>query len=291
MKIIKSHFTFNRQQRSGILFLVVLITGLLGVYYGVDFSETPQLDISSAEIISLQKEIDSLQQKELENRKPKHYPFNPNFITDFKAYTLGITPEEFDRLKAYREKGQWINSSADFQKVTGISDSILKNTSPFFKFPEWATNPKPEKKEYQNSFTERPFSQKADLNSVTATQLQEVSGIGEALSKRIVAYREKLGSFSNDLQLYEVYGLDAGVVRRALNQFTVKTPKEIRKMDLNTATASDIATIPGISFELARRIWEFRVLHERISDFSEIEKIEGLTAQKLQLIQLYLSVE
>jgi competence protein ComEA len=288
---IRSHFMFNRQQRNGILFLILLITGLLGVYYFVDFSEPPQLDISSAEVTSLQKEIDSLQKKELENRKPKQYPFNPNFITDFKAYTLGMTPAEFDRLKAYREKDQWINSVADFQKVTGVSDSLLKNISPFCKFPEWVTNPQPAKNRYQNSFTERSFAQKTDLNSATAAQLQEVSGIGEALSKRIVAYREKLGSFSNDLQLYEVYGLDAMVVRRTLNLFTVKTPKEIRKMDLNTATASDIATIPGISFEVARRIWEFRILHEGISDFSELEKIEGLTAQKLQLIQLYLFIE
>jgi DNA uptake protein ComE-like DNA-binding protein len=93
------------------------------------------------------------------------------------------------------------------------------------------------------------------------------------------------------MQLYEIYGLDYQVVNRVLNEFTVKTPKEIIKMNLNKISASDIATIPGISFELAKRIWEFRILNERIVDFMELKKIEGLTERKLQGIQLYLRLK
>ena len=85
--------------------------------------------------------------------------------------------------------------------------------------------------------------------------------------------------------------MDYQVVNKILNEFTVKTPKEIIKMNLNKISASDIATIPGISFELAKRIWEFRILNERIVDFMELKKIEGLTERKLQGIQLYLKLE
>ena len=44
-------------------------------------------------------------------------------------------------------------------------------------------------------------------------------------------------------------------------------------------------------FEMAKKIWEFRRLREKITDIQELEKIEGMTERKLQLIQLYLSVE
>ena len=125
MKLIKSHLIFNRSQRGGILLLVLLITSLLLIYHFSDFSEDAILDITSSEVVRLQKEIDSLAHAEIEARKPKRYPFNPNFITDFKAYTLGISPEEFDRLKHFRSKDQWINSVADFQRVTKVSDSLL----------------------------------------------------------------------------------------------------------------------------------------------------------------------
>ncbi len=291
MENFKSYFVFNQQQRNGILFLILLIAGLLGVYYFMDFSEEDILDTTSPEIIAIKKEIDSLRNVEIASRKPKKYPFNPNFITDFKGYTLGMSPEEIDRLMKYRTDNKWINSAKDFKRVTQVSDSLLKEISPFFKFPDWVTNPKPKKKNKYKGFIDKPFAQKTDLNKATEEELQIVSGIGVALSKRIITYREKLGGFSADSQLYNVYGLDDQVTQRTLNEFTVKTPKEIHKMNLNRVSASDIATIPGISFELAKKIWEYRVLRERVEDFSELEKIEGMTQRKLVGIQLYLTLE
>jgi len=291
MKTIKPHFKFNRTQRSGVLLLLLLILGLLCTYFFIDFSEKSTFDTTSEEIAIIQEELDSLRAAEAEAKKPKIYPFNPNFITDYKAYTLGLSTEEYDRLKEFRSKDQWVNSVADFKKVTQVSDSLLAEISPYFNFPEWVTNPKPKKKRYTNYSTEKPYAQKIDLNKATRQQLQQVSGIGEAYSDRIINYREKLGGFADDLQLYNVYGLDATVVKRALLQFTVKTPKQIDKMNINTASASDIATIPNISFELAKKIWEYRKLRETIADISELQKIEGLSKSKLQLIQLYLYAE
>jgi DNA uptake protein ComE-like DNA-binding protein len=292
---LKSHFTFSKQQRSGILLLLLLIISLLCVYWFIDFSEENTFDTSSTEIVSIQKELDSLQLVEIENRKPKKYPFNPNFITDYKGYVLGMSNEEIDRLLQYRKEDKWINSVADFKRVTGVSDSLLNELSPYFKFPEWVTNPKTKSnfKDYKSEkgFAEKPFAQKTDLNKATEEQLQQVSGIGEALSKRIVSDREKVGGFSNDIELNSVYGLNPEVVQRILNLFTVKTPREITKINVNKASASDIATIPGISFEMAKKIWEFRRLREKINNIQELDKIEGMTERKLQLIQLYLSVE
>src|SRR5690554_5760688 len=292
---LKSHFTYNNQQRSGILFLLLLIVSLLCIYWFVDFSEEHVLDTTSAEIMSIQKELDSLRLAEIERRKPKTYPFNPNYITDYRGYVLGMTNEEIDRLLQYRKEGNWINSEADFKNVTGVSDSLLAELSPYFKFPDWVSNPKPKSNFKSNrtekGFVEKPYAQKIDLNVATEEQLQQVSGIGEALSKRIVALRNKLDGFSDDAQLHSVYGLDSSVVARTLNLFTVKSPKEIIKINVNTASASDISTIPGISFELAKEIWEFRRLREQINGIQELAKIEGMTPRKLQLIQLYLSVD
>ncbi|CAM3455647.1 ComEA family DNA-binding protein [Aequorivita lipolytica] len=292
---LKSHFTFSKQQRSGILLLLLLIISLMCVYWFVDFSEEDTFDTSSAEIVSLQKEMDSLRLVEIENKKPKKYPFNPNFITDYKGYVLGMSNEEIDRLLQYRKEDKWINSTADFKKVTGVSDSLLNELSPFFKFPDWVTNPKP-KSDFKNyksesGFNEKPFAQKTDLNKATEEQLQQISGIGEALSKRIISYREKVNGFSNDNELNAVYGLNPEVVQRTLNVFTVKIPKEIIKINVNKASASDIATIPSITFEMAKKIWEYRRLREKVSSIQELEKIEGMTERKLQLIQLYLSVD
>jgi DNA uptake protein ComE-like DNA-binding protein len=288
---IKSFFVFNSSQRNGILFLLLLVSGFAVINNYIDFTTENLLDTNSKEVLAVQKELDSIRILLTESNQTKIYPFNPNFITDFKGYKLGMSSEEIDRLLDYRKQNKWINSKEDFKEVTKVSDSFLDQISIYFKFPEWVTNPKPKYSGWKKGFKEKTFDQKIDLNSVTQLELKKVNGIGEALSKRIIDYRSKLVGFSDDIQLYEVYGLDYQVVNRVLNEFTVKTPKEIIKMNLNKISASDIATVPGISFDLAKRIWEFRILNETIVNFSELKNIEGLTERKLQGIQLYLKLE
>lgn len=293
---MKSQFVFNKNERFGILLLVALIVGLLLFYFMYSPGQEPALDITSPRVLAVNAQIDSLKVIALEKKKPKNYPFNPNFISEFKAYTLGLSAEEYDRLLRFRENDKWINSVKDFKSVTGVSDSLLATFSDQLKFPDWVANPKskrfttgifPKKKEVVLS-----YAQKIDLNTATEAQLQEVSGIGPAISKRIIKERDQvLQGFSSDAQLAGIWGLDSAVVARTLNRFTVKTPKIIDKINVNTASASDIATIRGISFELAKEIWEYRTLRDGILSLDELSKIDGVTSGKLKLIKLYLSVD
>jgi len=289
MKKIISQLVFTKQQQVGIILLLTLIIILFSVYLFYDPTPQTVLDISSNEVQMLQKQIDSLQENENRKKTQKIYPFNPNFLTEFKAYKLGMSIEEFDRLRAFRKKNKWINSKQDFKQITQVSDSLLDAISPYFKFPEWVTNPKL-KYTYKNR-KEKSFTQKIDLNKATQEDLQKIYGIGKTLSKRIVTYREKIGGFSDTIQLYQIYGLKDESITEILKNTAIKTPKPISKINLNTASASDIATIPGVSFELAKKIWEFRVLREQINTFSELKKIDGITLKKLQLIKLYLSLD
>jgi competence protein ComEA len=295
MPNLKSHFEFDNQQRSGILLLCMLIVGLFCVLKFYTPNPIQVFDVSSSEILKHQAVIDSLRLLASEKKKPKAYPFNPNFITDYKAYVLGLSPEEYDRLSHFRSKNKWIQSVADFKRVTKVSDSLLAHIRILFKFPDWVieSNAKQRslklKKASENIVL--TYEEKVDLNIATAVQLQEIYGIGPALSARIISYREKLNDFSTDSQLLSVWGLSEEVVKNVLNSFTVKTPKKIKMISVNTASASDIATISGISFELAKEIWEFRVLHEGISSLLELQKIEGMTLSKYALIELYLHID
>ena len=290
MKKIKSHFQFSNQQRNGIFLLFGIIIAVQCIYAFVDFSS----DIPSKEnneINALRKELDSLRLVEIENSKPKIYPFNPNYITDYKGYTLGMTIEEIDRLHQFRESNQWVNSAKQFQQVTKVSDSLLNKISPYFKFPEWVTNPKPKSSHYSNSFSNnkpKTFDQKIDLNKATVSQLQKVYGVGEKLSDRIVKYRSKYGGFIADVELMEVYGLMPEVVDRIKNDFTVKTPRTIKTYNLNTATRDELVLIKYIDYEIANNIIEERTLREGFESFEELTKIEDFPIKKLEIIKLYL---
>lgn len=287
-RTLLARMAFNPYEQAAIISLLFLVTVLMYIFYFHQPKKTSSFSISSPEMKLLHKEIDSLQSIALEKRKPKLYPFNPNFITDYKGYRLRMTNKQIDALHNFRDKGQWINSVSQFKLVTGVDQQWLDSIAPYFKFPNWVTHP--QKKKVVPS-KNRLYNQKWDLNQVTAIQLQEVYGVGSTLSERIVAYRDKLGGFAADQQLYGVYGLHEKVVQNILQQATVKTPVVIQRYSINKASASDIATIPGISFELAKEIWEFVKLREGIASISELKKIERLSEGKIALIELYLYVD
>lgn len=292
MQDFKSHVTFSKEQRHGIFLLLVLIIVFQCVYFFVDFS-SEDIPVDEQELVQFSKEIDSLRWLKKEKSKPKTYPFNPNYITDFKGSTLGMTNAQIDRLLAFRKQNKWINSTKQFKEVTQVSDSLLGAISPYFKYPEWVTNPKKENNSsYSYNNNPKSFAQKQDLNAVTAQQLKKINGIGQVFSERIIKYRNTYkGGFIADVQLQEVYGLSPEVIDNIMQQFTVKTPREVLQINLNTATTDQLVTIPYIDYDLAHHIIEYRLLREGYNSINELIKVKDFPVNKIKIIELYLLLE
>ncbi len=295
---IKAHFTFSKKQRNGIFFLILLIIGLQCICFFIvpmviGGSEN-EISFNDKAFSQFKKEIDSLRTIELENRKPKVFPFNPNYITDYKGTSLGMSSAEIDRLLIFREQNKWIRTVKQFQDVTKISDSLLNAISPYFKFPERVIDPKVSKNPKTSEYDKwsKTFTQKEDLNVVTARQLQKIGGIGEVLSERIIKYRNKFpGGFIADIQLWDVYGLNEVLITKITNQFTVKTPRNIKKLDINEATLDDLVTIQHIDYNLAHDILEERQLRQGYKSLDELMKVKGFPVNKIDIIKLYLTLD
>ncbi len=289
MKNIKSQFVFNRSQQIGIFLLVSIIVVLQLVYLFADFSaESPQPALTDEELANFQKSLDSLKALATEEAVKISYPFNPNFITDYKGYTLGMSIEEIDRLHAFRAQEKWVNSSEDFQKVTGVSDSLLREIAPLFRFPEWVKASGSNTPAIKVTMVSRNSSELRDLNSATAEDLVEVKGIGDVLASRIVNYRNRIGGFIHDIQLKDIYGLNYEGREAVLAVFTVKSKPDVELLDINTASVLELAKIPYFNYELAREIVNYRLLNEKIGSFEELAKIKEFPSEKIDRIALYL---
>ncbi|OIQ39948.1 MAG: hypothetical protein BM563_03475 [Bacteroidetes bacterium MedPE-SWsnd-G1] len=298
MKKLKSHFWYNKRQRNGIFFLLILIVVVQFFYWfwfpnyigskTYEVSHTDQVNIEK-----FQKELDSLEKESIAVSKPKIFPFNPSFITDFKGYQIGMSTDEIDRLLAFRAKGEYINSTEQFQEVTKISDSLLAEISPYFKFPEWVNKQKTQKK-YRPSVTKYEVNHpivKQDLNVATEEDFIKIYGIGETLSNRIVKFRNSIGGFMNDDQLSEVYGLKPEVVLEVLKKYTVLSKPIIAPLNINAATFKEVLRLPYIDYELTKLIFDYRDEVAEIQDLEELKNIEGFPLELFDRIAVYLEAK
>lgn len=286
MNFFKSHFKYNKYQKSGIFTLITVIVSLQLIVHFVNF--TPDKitnNLSSAELKAFTTEMDSLQKAALKRNTKKIFPFNPNYINDFKGYQLGLSIKEIDKLLAFRKQGKFINSASEFQDVTEVSDSLLKSISPYFKFPNWVV-----KKRASNNYktVDSKSIEIKDINTATASDFRVVNGIGEKLSERIVKYRNKLQGFSFNKQLYEVWYLDKEVANKVLNKFQVKKLPVISKIDVNNATVKELISNTYINYNLAKKIISYRDEVAEIQSIEELKKIDGFPLDKFNLIALYL---
>ncbi|WP_298488957.1 helix-hairpin-helix domain-containing protein [uncultured Maribacter sp.] len=218
---------FSKQEQSGIFFLLLFIVLLQGGYYLYHKNYAKPLEDKFVLNLVEQNKMDLLK-KEVAYKKSKIHLFNPNFISDYKGYTLGMSVDEINRLHTYRKTNKYVNTALEFQQVTKISDALLKQIEPYFKFPEWKQEKT--KKSFVSKKSEKSnyIKEYRDLNTATPTDLIKVYGIGEVLSKRIVKYRKKLGGFSNNNQIYKVYGLNPEVANRVLDKFQVLKASDIK---------------------------------------------------------------
>jgi DNA uptake protein ComE-like DNA-binding protein len=289
MQSFRSHFRFNKKQRNGIFLLALIIIILQSIYLFSDFSNPKTRTEDDSEFLALQQQLDLLNKTDTIAGAYKIYPFNPNFLTDYRAYVLGLNSEEIDRLLAFREEGKYVNSAIEFQQVTQISDSLLAVIAPHFKFAEYKGKGKRFADEKEKEI--ESFGKKKDLNLASAEELIEINGIGEKLAARIIEYRKTLKGFTFDDQVREVYFLPPETADKLLLQYEVKEKPAIAKLNVNEATFKEILALPYIDYGLTKRIFNYKKTNLRIDSLEELKKIDSFPLDKFDRIAVYLSTE
>lgn len=292
-KTIQTYFKFTKEQRTSIFFLFLLIVVLQLVYFFIDFSTVSKEYPEKQKWLSLQTEMDSLKM-DSKNSKSKLYLFNPNFITDYKGYKLGMSIQEIDRLLAFRRENKYVNSPEEFQNVTKVSDSLLNLMAPYFKFPDWVNNKKENSKfkEYE-AYQNKTFAKKEkiiiiDINQATKEDLVKIYGIGEAICVRILKQKETLGGFVSMEQMQDVWGLSPEVIENLTTHFEVLAVPRFKKIEVNNASLKELSQFYYFRYALAKEIVTYRSMNGNIKNIEDLTKIKGFPVDKANIIGLYL---
>ncbi|MBB4804449.1 DNA uptake protein ComE-like DNA-binding protein [Flavobacterium nitrogenifigens] len=241
--------------------------------------------------MAYQSEIDRLKLN-TEGKKTTNYPFNPNFISDYKGYKLGMTVEEIDRLMKFRKENKYVNSPEEFRKITGISDSLLKKIAPLFKFPNW-TKQKANLKAQQIDFVRNDFPKKEklkvmDINEASQEDLMKLYGIGEGLSGRILKQKEILGCFVSMEQMKDIWGLSPEVIAELNTHFKAVIPPTLKKINVNDASLKELSQFSYFKYALAKQIVTYRSMNGNFKNIEDLAKIKDFPVEKAKIISLYL---
>ena len=195
------------------------------------------------------------------------FDFDPNIITIEELRALGLSEKQANTIDNYKSKGGKFRKKEDFKKMYCISDVEYEVLAPFIKISS------PKKSEETPYTKSTAYSSKTvftvNLNEADTLDLKELRGIGSAFSKRIVAYRTRLGGFYDKNQLLEVYGFSEELLMQIENSLIIDTAM-VRKINLNTASIDEMKKHPYLDYYKAKAIATYR---EKVKPFDNIEEI------------------
>ncbi len=266
---IQRLYDFSKRERIAILIVAVLLFILLSIQIVYTYlyipQHTRQLPENVEEKINrfygrqlfLKDSLANLRYANRSNRISKKtpilnpFPFNPNDLSEETWRKIGLSDRQIKIIKNYEKKGGKFYKKEDLKKIYGISELEYKQLEPFIFIPKTESKIKKDK----------PISESPpivlDLNIIDSSDLLQIPFIYAKLASRIILYRDALGGFVNKEQLLEVYGIDSNRYQKISNYFIIHA-NDIRTIDINTATYSELIKHPYIDAYLTKTIIQLR---------------------------------
>jgi len=177
-----------------------------------------------------------------------------------------------------------------FEKSVRFADSVeeLTKKSRFKKFRSFASSPGRDSSGNFKPYPKENFV--VELNSADTFELQRLRGIGPAFARRIVRYRERLGGFTDKLQLLEIWGMDSSKYNAIRDHLTVN-PDSVHSINLNTVTFKELLAHPYFPFEITKAIMLYRKDHKKFVNTGELKNIRAIPDSAYRKIRAYVKAE
>ena len=277
---------FSRSQSNGFLILLPLLFGIL---FSQPISRAflkNRVSASASDIRKLDSLVALWPVSDSTRCSKKLFPFDPNAALTEELSDLGFASHVCRRIVNYRSKGGRFRIKKDLLKIHGVDSGHYLTLVPFIQLPE-AMPANNGQSKARNSL-KPPLQIRFDLNNADTIQLQSIHGIGQRLALRIWKYRDALGGFMSQNQLYEVYKLDSIVVNRLINKTFIEKGFEPRRLNINTANQNELAAHPYLSHKMAGVIVAYRFQHGKFTSLEDLRNLPGFDSVTLTKLNPYL---
>lgn len=308
----KGYLSFSKKERIALIVLVFMILLFIIVpFFYQPFKSTPTFTVSS-----LQSELDkiaingndSLQKspsfisKSSDANTATLFYFNPNTASAEELKQLGLRDKTIVTLINYRSKGGMFRTPPDLAKLYGLTKEEAERLMPFVRItgqPQQHSFLQNDK-QYVSSYKQKP--QIIDINTATIEQWKALPAIGDALSSRIVKYRDKIGGFKSIEQVGTTYGVSDSafaVIKPYLTianavqtqQQQTSSASSFTKININTATEATLKSNPAIKENIAKAIVIYRQQHGKFAAVEDLKKIVFISSETYNQIVPFLTAE
>lgn len=294
-------YIIKHDRQAAMLLLVVFLA--LGVFtlefFTEDKTNKEQRTKTETRHHTAEKEYYAVPAKEIHLQ-----PFDPNTADSTVLLGLGLQPWQVRSIYKYRANGGVYSRPEDFARLYGLSLKKYKELRPYIRIAKdyrpaaesvGQTNHFPKKDDIRVSgvaqqdisSSMRPMKLKAgqtlSVNASDTTELQRVPGIGPYYARKIVRLRDRLGGIVSKEQLLEIEGFPES----ALPYFTI-SGSNIRKLNINKATAEQLRSHPYITYIMAREITNYRRMHGTIQNIDDLSLLPDFTKETRNKLRPYL---
>jgi DNA uptake protein ComE-like DNA-binding protein len=122
------------------------------------------------------------------------------------------------------------------------------------------------------------------INASDTTELKKIPGVGSAIARSIVSYRNRLGGFYSLSQLADIH-LNADLLGKWLTLDSVP----LRQIDINRSSIERMRSHPYISFYMAKAIKDYRDKYGNIRSMQDLSLLDEFSAADLERISHYVT--
>ncbi|WP_315578113.1 helix-hairpin-helix domain-containing protein [Hoylesella oralis] len=293
---LKEFFYFTKSDRKVILFLLVSVTVVSGLFFYVggdkrttELTREDSLAVAHLPLSSGEYEHDHITYRIDGGQTAELFPFDPNTADSTALLKLGLRPWQVRNIYKYRAAGGVYRRPTDFARLYGLTQKQYKAMEPYIHIgadylPAALLAAK--ERVLERDTIQYPVKLKANeklpLNTVDTAALRKVPGIGRYYACEIAWYRDRLGGFYRVDQLKEIEGFP----EEALAYFTV-SGGAIRKLNVNKLTLNQLKRHPYISFYQAKAIADYRRLKGPLTSLNDLKLLKDFTQTDIERLSHY----
>lgn len=307
--LLNEYFSFTKKERRGIIYVVSIIIILIILpHFFHYFTKNEIVDSNQFEKEIAQLKIDSSSKNNSKNYrqyyndytpaykneviKKEVFYFDPNTASEDEWLRLGIRKRTAETIRKYISKGGRFYKPEDIKKIYGFSETDAERLIPYVSIKNIKKDfPETESKFSSNkSYQSKYIIQTVDINMADTSDYIALPGIGSKLSKRIIAFRQKLGGFYSIEQVGETYFLPDSIFQK-IKKYLVIKDSSIKKININKASVDEMKAHPYINYNIANAIYQYRQQHGDYKSVQELKKIMTVTDDFYNKTAPYFSIK